>query len=475
MPTIARRGRAALLLGALVLASCARNPVTGRNELSLVSEEQEIALGQQAAQQAEAQIGLVPDEALQQYVQRIGAALAAESERPGLPWRFRVVDDESPNAFALPGGFIYVTRGLLALMNSEAELAAVIGHEIGHVTAKHSVQAISRQQVAQVGLGLGAIFSPTVAQYGEIAAGGLQLLFLKYGRDAENQADDLGFKYARAENYAPAEMDDIFVSLAALQDAAGGSNTPTWLLTHPEPAERVRRMQQRIQSAGSTPNAKVGADALLARVNGLVFGANPRNGFFRGNVFYHPEMRFQLTFPQGWQMVNGAQAVQAVSPNQDAGMQLTLAQERDPATALRAFLSQQGVQAGQATQQSVNGVPAAASYFQAQTQQGTVTGIVAYFSHGGNTFQLLGYGPTERWPNNDPAVRGTLGSFAPVNDPAILNVQPVRLEVVRLDRPTTIAELARGSQVPAEQIAIINQASGPDATLPAGSFAKRVR
>lgn len=474
MLKFAMRGRAALLFGALLLASCARNPVSGRSELSLVSEEQEIALGQQTAQQAEQQLGLVNDEALQAYVQRIGAALAAESERPGLPWRFRVVDDPSPNAFALPGGFIYVTRGLLALMNSEAELAAVLGHEIGHVTAKHSVQAMSRAQVAQIGLGLGAVFSPTVAQYGNIAAGGLQLLFLKYGRDAENQADELGFKYARAENYAPAEMDDIFVSLGALQQAAGGSNTPTWLLTHPEPAERVRRMQQRIQSAGNTGNAKVGTSELLARVNGIVYGENPRNGFFRGQTFYHPEMRFQLTFPEGWKMQNTAQAVVAVSGQQDAMMQLTLSPEKDPATAARAFLSQQGIQAGQATQERVNGVPAVASYFQAQTEQGTIQGLVAYFAYGDNTYQVLGYGPAQRWANNDPAVRRTLSTFAPVTDQSVLNVQPVKLQVVRLDRATTVAELAQGSQVPVDQIALINQVE-PNATLPAGTMAKRVR
>ncbi|HEX8832179.1 MAG TPA: M48 family metalloprotease, partial [Longimicrobium sp.] len=153
----------------LLAAGCATNPVTGRRQLSLVPEGQEIQMGQQAAVQVSREIGLVPDSALQRYVQGLGATLGAASERPALPWTFRVVDDPTPNAFALPGGYIFLTRGMMALMNSEAELVTVLGHEIGHVTARHSVQQISRAQLAQVGLGLGAVLSPTIAKYGQLA------------------------------------------------------------------------------------------------------------------------------------------------------------------------------------------------------------------------------------------------------------------------------------------------------------------
>ena len=172
------------------MASCARNPVTGKNELSLVSEGQEIQMGQQAAQEVAQTIGFVDDSELQSYVANIGKRMAAKSERPDLPWEFHVVNDASVNAFALPGGFIYVTRGLLGSMNSEAELATVLGHEIGHVTARHSVQQISKAQLATLGLGIGSIVSSDIAQFAGLASQGLQVLFLKYGRDAENQADE---------------------------------------------------------------------------------------------------------------------------------------------------------------------------------------------------------------------------------------------------------------------------------------------
>src|SRR5688500_6983461 len=204
------RSCAAAGLVCVLPAGCAVNPVTGRRQLALVSEAQEIQMGQQAAQQVSQQLGLVDNQALQEYVQRVGAQLAAESERPNLPWTFRVVDDPTPNAFALPGGFIFMTRGMMDLMDSEAELAAVLGHEIGHVTARHSVTQISRGQLAQLGLGLGSVLFPSAAQsFGGLAQTGMQLLFLSHSRGAERQADELGFRYALNEGFEVREMDDI--------------------------------------------------------------------------------------------------------------------------------------------------------------------------------------------------------------------------------------------------------------------------
>ena len=184
-----------LPLVALALAACARNPVTGKRELALVSKDQEIALGKESAEQVKAQMGVYPDEKVQAYVREIGLRMAKASERPDLPWQFNVLDDATVNAFALPGGPVFITRGILTHFNSEAELASVLGHEIGHITARHSVEQLSKQQLAQLGLGVGMIVSPELAQFGQAAAAGLQLLFLKYGRDAERQADQLGFKY----------------------------------------------------------------------------------------------------------------------------------------------------------------------------------------------------------------------------------------------------------------------------------------
>ena len=461
-----------------VVAACATNPVTGKPEISLVSEQQEIQMGQQGAQQVAQEIGLIKDQALQNYLQSVGSSIASKSERPNLPWTFRAVDDASPNAFALPGGYVFVTRGLLDLMNNEAELASVLGHEIGHVTARHSVHQMSEQQLAQLALGVGAILSPTVAQFGDVASQGLGLLFLKYGRDDERQADDLGFRYALNQGYDVRYMDDVFRSLQRLGEASKQSPLPTWLATHPGEAERIQTIDNKLAQLqpAQLANTKVNTQQYMQRVNGLVYGADPRNGFFQGNTFYHPDLRFQISLPSGWQGQNLSQAVIAVSPQQDGVIQLTLAQGNSPEAAARAFLSQQGIKPGQASQQTVNGVPAVASQFQAQTEQGVIQGLAAFFTYNGATYQVIAYAPAQRYGAYDAAFRQSLGSFAPVTDSRVLNVQPKKLNVVTLPQQMTLAEFAQRnpSTIPLAELAIVNQVEDPNKPLPAGTTVKQV-
>ncbi len=189
----------ALLVALAVLpAGCATNPATGQRQLSLISENQEIQMGLEADPSVVSSMGLDPDSGRQRYVRELGMRLARVSERPNLPWTFRVIDDPVVNAFAIPGGHIYVTRGILAHLNSEAELASVIGHEIGHVTARHSVTQMSQQQLMQLGLVVGVALKPGLAKYAGVASQGMQLLFLKYSRDDESQADQLGLRYIAA-------------------------------------------------------------------------------------------------------------------------------------------------------------------------------------------------------------------------------------------------------------------------------------
>jgi len=465
---------AALALAAA--SACATNPVTGEREISLVSESQEIQMGQQAAQSVEATLGLVDDPALQDYVRGIGAALAASSERPHLPWRFGVIEDPSPNAFALPGGFIYVTRGLLALMENEAELAAVLGHEIGHVTAKHSVSQISRAQLAQLGLGVGMILLPELAGLGEAAGTGLSLLFLKFGRDDERQADDLGFRYALDRGYDVREMADVFAALARAGEAAGASPVPSWLSTHPDPGDRVADVERRVAALNrSLDGLTTNSAGFHQRIDGMVYGPNPRNGFFEGGWFLHPDLRFRLRFPQGWQAQNLAQAVYAVSPQQDAIVELTLA-EGPHGTAARNFLGQEGIQAGRLSTESVNGSPTTLAPFQATTQQGTVQGVVAFLDYGGNTYRLLGYAPAQAAAGYERTFLDAIRSFASLTDSRALAVQPNRIDVVRLDRSTTLADFNRSfpSVIPIDELAIINQVAGASSTIPGGRYVKRV-
>ena len=432
-------------------------------------------MGQEGAKQVVAAIPPVADDALQRYVSGLGMQLARASERPNLPWSFTVVDDAQVNAFALPGGPIFITRGILSHMNSEAQLVSVLGHEIGHITAKHSVQQLSQAQLAQIGLIAAVIVRPSLAQFGDLASQGLGLLFLKFGRDDETQADDLGFRYMTTAGYSPTEMAEMFRTLERL----GGGNegrVPEWMSTHPDPGNRVQKTLDRVAAASLPVNMKVERDAFLQRTEGLIFGPNPREGFFRQTQFLHPDLKFQLDFPSGWQTQNQATAVVAISPQQDALVVLALAGTAAPNQALSEFMNQQGVQNQGASSGSINGLPAASGAFLAQTEDGVLAGNVAFVALDGRTFRLLAYTPQQRFGAYRGVFGQSLGSFRRLTDPAALNVQPVRVRLVRLPRAMTITEFhqAYPSPIPVAQVALINGVAA-NATLPAGTLVKRVQ
>ncbi|HET8540459.1 MAG TPA: M48 family metallopeptidase [Anaeromyxobacter sp.] len=463
----------AALLAAATLAACARNPVTGKRQLSLISKEQEIALGKEGAAQVEQSIGRYPDPKVQAYVEAIGKKMAAASERPDLPWSFTVLDDPSVNAFALPGGPVFVTRGILGYMTSEAELASVLGHEIGHITARHSAEQLSKAQLAQLGLGVGMIFSEDLRQYGQLAGVGLQLVFLKFGRDAERQADDLGFKYMVGQRYDPREMARVFRMLdRQTAQAGGGGRLPEWLSTHPNPGGRAEKAADRAAKVTDVQGRIVDRDEYLAHLGGMVFGENPRQGFFQGNAFLHPDLRFRIDFPEGWQKQNTAAAVVALSPQKDAAVQLSIAGKLSPEQARAKFFSQEGVKP-LALGAAAGGAAAAA--FEAQTEQGALRGIVSFVPHGGATYQLVGFTPAQKLDAYAAAFQRSFATFGPLTDPAALAVQPARIELVKVPRDMTAAEFQAQfpSSVPPEVVALANGLADGE-KLEAGRTAKRI-
>ena len=460
---------------AFVTVTCATNPVTGKRQLSLISESDEIALGKQAAQEVEQTIGLVDDAGLQAYVRRIGMAMASTSQRPNLPWTFGVVDDPTPNAFALPGGFIYITRGMATLMSSEAELASVLGHEIGHVTARHSVTAISQQQLAQIGLGVGSILVPRLQRFQGLVGTGLGLLFLQHGRDAERQADDLGFQYAGARGYSMSEMADVFRSLERLPGSER-SALPSFLSTHPSPGERVKTIEQKAAAVPQGSRGNIVREAeYLREVDDLVYGEDPRQGFFKDGRFLHPDLRFQFSFPRGWKGQNMKQAVLGASERQDAALQLTLVRGT-PEAAVRTFGESHSIRLAQASRDNINGLQAVLARFEAQTDSGVLAGIGGWISHGGRTYQLLTYTSAQGLSAQDRTFQQIIESFGPLRDQSALNVQPKRLDIVTVPERLTLNEFNRRmpSAVAIEELAVINEVAGPGAVLAQGSLAKRV-
>jgi len=418
---------------------------------------------------------LVEDAELAAYVTSLGNRLAASSERPGLPWSFKVVDDPIVNAFALPGGFIYVSRGILANFESEAELAGVLGHEIGHVTARHSASQMSRQQLQQIGLGVGMIFSETVRDYGQLAMAGLQLMNLRYSRGDESESDALGLRYIGRAQYDPEAMIGVFEMLASVS-GSGVGRVPEWQLTHPYPENREAAMRQMIAEQGLAPGGRVARNEYLDQIDGLVYGANPREGYFKGTRFVHPELALDLTFPAGWTTINQRTLVAAVAPQEAAVLMMEIVTDAStPEAELREFLAQQGITGGQVRQDGSGQIARARAIFDATTESGVISGEVAYIRYGTNLYRMLGYASQASWRSFASLVAAAITTFQPLTDRAILAVQPWTIDIVTLPGATSLQTYVsrNPSPIPIEELARINRVT-PSEVLSAGTRIKRV-
>src|SRR5688572_12478215 len=251
--------------------SCARNPVTGKSQIVLMSEAQEIAMGKEADPQIVAQFGLYDDKNLQAFITEKGKKMAAISHRPNLNYEFKIVDSDVLNAFAVPGGYVYFTRGIMAHFNNEAEFAGVLGHEIGHIAARHSVAQQRNALLGQLGLIAGVIIAPDLAQFAETASQGLGLLFLKFGRDAERESDRLGVEYSSKIGYDAHEMAGFFETLQRKSEEAGSAELPNFLSTHPNPGDRnktVNKLATEWQQQNNLKNPQVNREMYLKRIEG---------------------------------------------------------------------------------------------------------------------------------------------------------------------------------------------------------------
>jgi len=375
------------------------------------------------------------------------------------------VDSPVVNAFAVPGGYIYLTRGILAHMNNEAELAGVLGHEIGHVTARHSVTQLSQQQLLGLGLGLGSVFSSTFRQMSSLAETGLSLMMLKYSRDHERQADQLGIQYMTQAGYDPAEMSRFFQLFVGLSEEQGQS-IPSWLSTHPAPPDRIQvtsATAQKIKQENPGRPYEVNAEALLARIDGLVYGDNPREGFVENGRFYHPDLRFQLDFPQGWKMQNTKSAVMFMEPGGNAMVQLTLVppgQGQTPEAVGNSMAQQQGVQYIEGGSLRINGNPAFMGRYRLQTDSGIIDAVAAFVSYGKNIYQLSGLSGASAYASFARYFDSSIRSFRELSDTRLLAVQPDRVRIYRAQRGQTLSGIAKSqspSRIAVEEISRLNR------------------
>lgn len=463
-----------------IISSCTVNPVSGKKQLSFMSEQQEIAMGKESDPEVIAQFGLYPNDTLQKFIKEKGLLMVSKSHRPDLAFSFRVLDSPVVNAFAVPGGYVYFTRGIMAYFNDEAQFAGVLGHEIGHVTARHAAQQYTKQMLTQLAFMGGMIFSDKFRNISEQAMQGMQLLFLKFSRDDETQADVLGVKYSSAVGYDANEMADFFKTLQRVTEKEGG-RVPEFYSTHPDPGNRyvdVKKLASEYQAANNLTNLKINRDAYLRMIDGMVFGEDPRQGYLDKNnyVFYQPEMKFEYPIPRDWQFQNSPQAVQAAPKDGNAALILMLSSQKTFQDAMSEILEAYNLKlTANPTQNKVNGLDSYAfmaeeqpetnqQFYGQQTQptQKTDENLFVHttlYRYDGNIYVLHGMSSKKDYNTYKNYFTYSMNGFKALTDPKRINVIPERIKVVMVNSDATLRDIMMNNKVASdryEEVAILN-------------------
>jgi predicted Zn-dependent protease len=451
-------------LAFLLFSTCAINPVSGKRDFMLLSESQEIAMGQEADPDIVKYFGLYQDPTLQKFINEKGQQMVGVSHRKNLKYEFKIVDSPVVNAFAVPGGYVYFTRGIMAHFNNEAEFAGVLGHEIGHITARHSAKQYSNQMLAQVGLIAGVVLVPEIGQFANELQQGVSLLFLKFGRDAETQSDKLGAEYSTKINYDAEEMAHFFSTLQRLQEKSGATEIPDFLSTHPNPADREVKVEKEAakwkKKTGAT-NLQVNGDRYLKMIDGIIYGEDPRQGFAEDNVFYHPELKFQFPYPAAWAMQNSPEQVQFIPKDGNAMMMLTLAQGSSLDDAAQRLVQNYKLTVQKSNRETVNGNNAIALIAdqQANPEQPIVRTLIYVIEHGKNFYAMIGASSEANFNSYFQLFNSSMNGFRTLTDPVKLNKQPDKIRIKPVMNSGTLKDAMQGYNVPSkrlEELAILN-------------------
>ncbi len=471
-----------LALAATLLTACGSqviNPVTGQAERSVMSEAQEIEEGKKSHEEVLKEYSALKNPKLQAYVNGIGQALAKQSQRANLQWTFTVLDSPEINAFALPGGYVYVTRGIMAYMESEADLAGVIGHEIGHVTARHGAQRATRQQTAGLGVLAASIFGLVLESQGVGGAGDLiggvaqnaaQGYVAKYGREQELQADGLGAEYLSRVQFDPRNMVDVinvlknqerFAADLAKTEGRAAPAQNSWLASHPSNDQRLERITQlSAQYKATTPYQDEGRTRYLQMMEGVAFGESAEQGLTRGRNFYHSDLNFAMTAAPGWKVQNDTEQLMLVNPARDAGLIVQLVPPKAGNSHEEIIRNVLKPDSGRVEPLKLNGLSAthfvgtraAQSGESRNTEATVVTG-----ANGNNFIMVYAAKDPATLQNNRAGLQEAERSFRAMSAADKAAAKPWTLRTTSLPRGG-FAELARSSPLanPEQQLKLIN-------------------
>lgn len=442
--------------------SCVKNPVTGKRDFMLLSKKNEIAMGKQSDPEVVSFFGLYEDKKLQRFIDNKGQQMADISHRSDLEWHFKIVDSPVVNAFALPGGYVYFTRGILAYFNNEAEFAGVLGHEIGHVTARHSAKQYSKSMLAQVGLVAGMVISPEFAQFADAASQGVGLLFLKFGRDAERQSDRLGVEYSTKIGYDAEEMAEFFLTLSRLSSEAEAAPVPAFLSTHPNPEDRFENVQElaaKWRQKVPGKELKENRNEYLQMIDGMVYGEDPRQGFVENKNFYHPVLKFQFPIPREFTFQNTPQQVQMAHSSGKAIMVLRLGQGESLEAAAQAVLQNNQLEMVESEKVTINGIPGIALLADQKQEQQTIRTLTFLLQYGDNIYNFMGISSLADFNNFYPIFNSTFTNFRPLTDQALIGRKPERIQVKTARQNGTLAQALASENVDKDrmqELAILN-------------------
>lgn len=436
------------------IPSCAVNPVTGKQELMLLTERDEINLGRETDVEIVKQYGIYEDPKLTAYVKEMAQRIGRVSHRPQLAYDCKILDASVVNAFAVPGGYVYFTRGILAILNNEAELAAVMGHEIGHIAARHSAQQYSKAQLAQLGLGVGSVLvdSPIVTGLAQLGVG---MLFLRFSRDNEREADQLGVEYASKAGYDATALAHFFESLERLNPGSDRSGLPGWFSTHPNPENRISAVKAKAIEWQRTLNLKelqVNREGYLRMIDGLIYGEDPRQGYVADDVFYHPVLRFQFPVPVKWKVNNKPSQVQIVNEGGDALILFLISNEPSSREAARIFVSKNNAGVIRSETLRVNGLPAQRLVSDIRTQTEAYRVMSYFIEKDRKVYVFHGISPMNRFQNYGKIFESTMGQFRELTDSKRIEVRPDRIRIRTVRATDTLESCLSSLGIPKERM-----------------------